>query len=203
MDAPIASLNERTGLNFPGTRGYVDANYGPRWEAPTAYSVKGSFAPRYKAIGNRAVDAFRKEFNPNLKIKTGTNSSAADEFDRMAPAAINQRYDPQIRQLDDQLSQGLIRNDVHSNSMRQIYSNRNNDFDNFYNKYPNGRPAVQNSYLSINPRNFSIPSMVNNAYGIKPSGENSFNRFGNNLNNGLKGFMDMLRQQNSNRIFFK
>jgi len=207
MDASIASLSERTGLNFPGTKGYIHKLYGPRWEAPTAYSVKGSFAPRYKAIGNRAIDAFKKEFNPNLKIKTGTNSSAADEFDRVAPAAINQRYDPQVRQLEDRFSQGLMTNDEFDDAMRQIYSNRSDEFDNFYNTYPNGRPAIENTYFSVRPKYLSTPGMVNNAYNINPSGENIGDNYlkniGNYVNTDIKGFMDMLRQQNSNRIFFK
>lgn len=203
MDAPIASLSERTGLNFPGSRGYVDPNYGPRWEAPTAYSVKGSFVPRYKAIGNQAKNAFTKEFNPNLRIKTGSNSDAANAFDAANKELHYDHFD-RMDEINRMSGSGLIDEATRNQMLSELNDIRDLNSTNFYKNFPNGRPSTENSYLSFNPRNFSIPGSINNTLGIKPTGENTFsNGFNKASNNLVSNVMNVLKQKNSNHIFFK
>jgi len=203
MDAPITSLNQRTGLNFPGSKGYVDASGYPRWEAPTAFSVKGSFAPRYNAIGKKAGNAFLE--NSSLDFKRLNN---ADEIADYATLRNNldESHNNLMNDARQRYNAGQMTRDEYNNLEDNIYRQYNQTDAGMRNIYPNGAPQEQFSTTRFNPRDFNALGNVNRQVNPNPDqsiDNRAFSNMGKFSNNVVSSVMNALKQKNSNHIFFK
>jgi hypothetical protein len=199
LDAPIGTLNQRTGLNFPGTQYGVDEWGTPFWKAPTAFSVKGSFAPRYNAIAKKAGNAFLD--NSAFNFKRLKNADDITNYENLQNN-LNSSHNSLMNEAHRRLTTGQITGDEFNRLEDDIYRQYHQVRGGIDQVYPNGAPEKQFSNYSINPRDLNALGNINRQ--VNPNPDQSIdNRAYSNMGKAYNSILNTLKQTNPNHIFFK